>query len=91
MWYQKPTSYKQLNSRKGLYDHLPEVPRNSIINFCVNNKSLFQCNNGVRQGRRFIPSSVYLTTVALEGRKEISTFFNDALNTFYLRLYGVEP
>ena len=25
-----------------------------------------------------------------EGRKEGNVLFNDALNTFYLRLYGVE-
>ena len=30
------------------------------------------------------------TNVNLEGRKEGNVLFNDALNTFYLRLYGRE-
>ena len=28
-------------------------------------------------------------TLQMEGRKEGNILFNDALNTFYLRLYGV--
>ena len=31
----------------------------------------------------------YLLISASEGRKEGNVLFNDALNTFYLRLYGV--
>ena len=32
----------------------------------------------------------YLNTVYNKGRKEGNVLFNDALNTFYLRLYGVK-
>ena len=31
----------------------------------------------------------YLTTHSTHGRNEGNVLFNDALNTFYLRLYGV--
>ena len=37
-------------------------------------------------GHRYLPSSVPLSGT---GRKEGNVLFNDTLNTFYLRLYGV--
>ena len=44
------------------------------------------CNIGVRQGEHLSP---LLFAIFLNGRKEGNVLFNDALNTFYLRLYGV--
>ena len=48
---------------------------------------------GYMEGRK--KEMVYLTTHSthfiygyMEGRKEGNVLFNDALNTFYLRLYG---
>ena len=36
-----------------------------------------------------VPDCLHLTTKEIAGRKEGNVLFNDALNTFYLRLYGV--
>ena len=33
--------------------------------------------------------NIFQITVSVAGRKEGNVLFNDALNTFYLRLYGV--
>ena len=41
-----------------------------------------------------IPKTKYymmISDLKMEGRKEGNVLFNDALNTFYLRLYGVTP
>ena len=40
----------------------------------------------------YMVSDIWLRTILIvrkEGRKEGNVLFNDALNTFYLRLYGV--
>ena len=38
----------------------------------------------------YMASDIWLTTILeVEGRKEGNVLFNDALNTFYLQLYGV--
>ena len=40
----------------------------------------------------YMASDIWLRTILIvrkEGRKEGNVLFNDALNTFYLRLYGV--
>ena len=45
-----------------------------------------------RNGETFLCSHLIYTfdlVMHLEGRKEGNVLFNDALNTFYLRLYGV--
>ena len=42
-----------------------------------------------RLSRCFSPLPVLQSSTLSEGRKEGNVLFNDALNTFYLRLYGV--
>ena len=40
----------------------------------------------------YMASDIWLRTILIvrkEGRKEGNVLFNDALNTFYLRLYGI--
>ena len=32
---------------------------------------------------------MFLLSSFIEGRKEVNILFNDSLNTFYLRLYGI--
>ena len=34
-------------------------------------------------------TSIHIQSISKEGRKEGNVLFNDALNTFYFRLYGV--
>ena len=41
------------------------------------------------QARRYVRRNVLMAHHLAEGRKNV--LFNDALNTFYLRLYGVGP
>ena len=36
-----------------------------------------------------IPDKVRYTSIRITDKREINVLFNDALNTFYLRLYGV--
>ena len=38
----------------------------------------------------YMASDIWLRTILIVRRKEGHVLFNDALNTFYLRLYGVE-
>ena len=49
-------------------------------------ESLFTRNNCTIQSKESV--TIYLTDPSFVG-KEGNTLFNDALNTFYLRLYGV--
>ena len=37
----------------------------------------------------YMASNIWLRTILIVRRKERNVLFNDALNTFYLRLYGV--
>ena len=37
----------------------------------------------------YMASDIWLRTILIVRRKERNVLFNDALNTFYLRLYGV--
>ena len=37
----------------------------------------------------YMASDIWLRTILIMRRKEGNVLFNDALNTFYLRLYGV--
>ena len=37
----------------------------------------------------YMASNIWLRTILIVRRKEGNVLFNDALNTFYLRLYGV--
>ena len=54
----------------------------------------FACEIFFKVGRIIQAVAVWIgigvvLTVRKEGRKEGNVLFNDALNTFYLRLYGV--
>ena len=53
---------------------------NSHTNIIINNKYILVVHIGL--GLAYQP-------IQLQGRKEGNILFNDALNTFYLQLYGV--
>ena len=55
------------------------------------NCSRIRAQNDFCGGQKFLTSSKgdFIRTIPQTGRKEGNVLFNDALNTFYLRLYGV--
>ena len=62
--------------------------------YVLQNRSWFHKRNGHPEGRsstikRPLMMRMVVGSISLDGRKEGNVLFNDALNTFYFRLYDV--